>query len=477
VRRAPFALALASLLAFASRAAADPKDTKPPVVIWPTLVPAGDGPSGAPLHRPQPQTEKDVYAHAQELDATLRDAVQDLGFTLYVADAGPAPGHMRDQDLVERAARSAEAGTPEDGTWVVSPRVEAASGGDYVVRIIAVAPRGRELRVRVETVPADSVSVRGLVMLRDLLTPTTAAQAALEQEREQAARGSAQGILMPLRSQGRAVLAVNAGLFGGFTAYSAQRASGSDDPRVLYPLLALGTGIGVGGSLLVADEWDVTNGGAWFLSAGGWWGAAAAYYLSVGTNVQPTDERFAWAVGGGLIGVTLASFALTRTNMDDGDAMLAHSGAALGLMLGGAAQLIGQGSTSKGTPSSTGMGVGTAVGLAGAGLLATQVTTSPSRVLLIDLGVGGGALVGAAAASPLIFQNPTPGNVRGWLSSGIAGAIGGGVLAWWLTRDGGVAALKAELHLPGVPVPGIIGESVSRTATAPVYGLAWSGAF
>ena len=91
-------------------------------------VPPGDGPSGAPLHKPQPQTERDVYAHAQELDATLRDAVQDLGFTLYVADAGPAPGHMRDQDLVERAARSAEAGTPEDGTWVVSPRVEAASG-------------------------------------------------------------------------------------------------------------------------------------------------------------------------------------------------------------------------------------------------------------------------------------------------------------------------------------------------------------
>jgi hypothetical protein len=477
LRLTPFALALASLTALASRASADAKDTKPPVVIWPTLVPAGDGPSGAPLHKPQPQTERDVHAHAQELDATLRDAVQDLGFTLYVADAGPAPGHMRDQDLVERASRSAEAGTLEDGTWVVSPRVEAASGGDYVVRIVAVPPRGHELRVRVETVPGDSVSVRGLVMLRDLLTPVTAAQATLEQEREQAARGSAQGIMTPLRSQGRAVLAVNAGLFGGFTAYSAQRASGSDDPRVLYPLLALGTGIGVGGALLVADEWDVTTGGAWFLSAGGWWGAAAAYYLSVGTNVQPTDERFAWAVGGGLIGVTLASFTLTRTPLDDGDAMLAHSGAAVGLVLGAAVQLIDQGSTAKGTPSSMGMGIGTAVGLAGAGLLATQVTTSPSRVLLVDLGVGGGALVGAAAASPLIFQNPKPGNVRGWLSAGIAGAIGGGVLAWWLTRDVGIADTKSELHLPGAPVPGVIGESVSRTGTAPIYGLEWSGRF
>src|SRR5580658_3318347 len=142
--------------------------------------------------------------------------------------------------------------------------------------------------------------------------------------------------------------------------------------------------------------------------------------------------------------------------MDDGDAVLTHSGAAVGLVLGAAVQLIDQGSTAKGTPSSMGMGVGTAVGLAGAGLLATQVTISPSRVLLIDLGVGGGALVGAAAASPLIFQDPTPGNVRGWLSAGIAGAIGGGVLAWYLTRDPGAAGAKADLHLPAPPMPGII---------------------
>jgi hypothetical protein len=283
--------------------------------------------------------------------------------------------------------------------------------------------------------------------------------------------------MTPLRSQGRAVLTVNAGLFGAFTAYAAQHASGSDDPRVLYPLLALGTGIGVGGALLVADEWDVTTGAAWFLAAGGWWAAASGYYLAIGTSVQPSDEHVAWAVGGGLIGVTLASFALTRTPLDDGDAMLTHSGAAVGLVLGGAVQLIDRGSTSKGTPSSLGMGIGTAVGLAGAGLLATQVTTSPSRVLLVDLGVGGGALVGAAAASPLIFQNPTAGNVRGWLSAGIAGSIGGGVLAWWLTRDSSLAGTKADLHLPGAPIPGIIGESVTRTGSAPVYGLGWSGSF
>ncbi len=472
MRLAPLAMGLLTTLAISLDALAE---TKPPVVIWPTLTPVGDAQGTPSLHRPQPQTERDAFAHAQELDATLSDAVQDLGFTLYVADTGPAPGHTRDQDLIDRAARSAQTGTPEGGTWVVSPRVEPANGGEYIVRIVAVPPNGHELHVRVETVPADSVSVRGLVMLRDLLSPGTAEQAALEQEREQEARGSAQGIMHPLHSQGRAVLAVNAGLFGGFTAFSAQRATGSEDPRVLYPLLALGTGIGVGGALLVADEWDVTTGGAWFLAAGGWWGATSALLITAGTNVQPTTDRYAWGAGGGLVGVGLATLALTQSTMDDGDAMLVHSGAALGLLLGEASELLYVGTTSRGLAPSTGSGIGTAAGLLGAGVLATQVSTSPSRVLLVDLGVGGGALVGAAAASPIIFQNETPAHERAWLSVALGGAVGGGALAWWLTRDSG--ASKTASWLPGAPCPGVIGQSMTRTGAAPIYGLSWGGGF
>ncbi|HSY21030.1 MAG TPA: hypothetical protein VK841_02895 [Polyangiaceae bacterium] len=455
------------------RAATDgKKDEKPAVIVWPTLTPAGDGASALPLHRPAPVADKDVFDRAQELDATLRDAVQDLGFTLAVADNGPAPGHTRDEDLIAQAASSI-AGTEGDGTWIVSPRIESAGGGELTVRIVVVPPRGRELRVRIETVASESVSVRGLVMLRDLLSPTTAARAAIEQEREKTGRGSSLGIMSTLRSQGRAVLAVNAGLFGGYTAFSAQQASGSNDPRVLYPLLALGAGIGVGGALLVADEWDITTGDAWYLSGATWWGAAAAFLIA--GDVEPVGDRYAWGVGGGLIGVTLATVALTRTTMDDGDAMLLNSGAAVGLLLGGATELLARGLTPAAdvTPN-IGMGYGTAIGLVAAGTLATRITISPSRVLLVDVGVGGGALLGAAIGSPLIFENATKPNTRGWLSTTIGGAVVGGALTWWLTRD---APPSAKAAIPGRPIGGIIGESQSPQGPVPAYGVGWAGSF
>jgi hypothetical protein len=460
-------------------APADAPETKPAVVVWPTLTPVGDVPTGAALHRPQAAADKEVFERAQELDATLRDAVQDLGFTLYVADTGPANGHTRDEDLLERAARapgSASSDGAPGGTWVVSPRIESAGGGEYTVRIVAVPPLGHELHVRVETAAADSVGVRGLVMLRDLLSPTSAARAAIEREREQTSRGTGQGIMSPLRSQGRAVLAVNAGLFGGFAAFSVQRASGSDDPRVLYPLLALGTGIGVGAALLAADEWDVTSGDAWFLSAGTWWGAAAGFLIVAGHNLQPSEDRYSWGVGGGLIGAGLATFAVTRTRMDDGDAMLAHSGGALGLLLGGATELLYRGAVPSAVTPYLGTGYGAAIGLLAAGTLATRVTVSPSRVLLIDLGAGGGALIGAALASPLIFQNVTQANTRGWLGATVGGAIAGGLVAWWVTRDAPPKAAAWTGHLPsGLPGGGIIGSSLTPRGETPIYGLDWSG--
>ncbi|MEO8875769.1 MAG: hypothetical protein ABI461_09300 [Polyangiaceae bacterium] len=449
-----------------------------PVVIWPALTPVGDQGAVAAVHRPL-QTEA-VFDRAQELDATLRDGAQDLGYALRVSDAGPAAGHMRDQDLIDRAAQGDVDATA--GTWVVSPRVEYAGNDDYVVRLVAVPPKGRELRVRVETVKGPDVAARGLVMLRDLLSPSTAAQAsASEAQRERVDDQAGQGVMMPIRSQGRALLAINGALFGAYVAFSIQRASGSDDPRVLYPLLALGTGGGLGAALLVADDWDISTGDAWVLSGAAWWGAGSGVLLANGLNVGPLTDRYAWGVGAGLGGLALGTFALTRSKMDEGDAVLVNSGAALGFALGGASELFYRGTTntSEVTPY-TGSGLGAAIGLVGGGTLASFVTVSPSRALLIDLGTGLGGLAGAAAASPLVFENLNPGKSRGFIAITGGTALLGGGLAWLLTRSSDHEKPKpsppvSSAHV--VPFGGVVGASATPNGQVPAYGGGIRGDF
>jgi len=79
----------------------------------------------------------------------------------------------RDLDLIERAGKSSARGGPQDpGTWVVSARLEPVGGDTFLIRILAVPPRSKQLRVRVERVSGPDVSVRGLVLLRDLLSTT-----------------------------------------------------------------------------------------------------------------------------------------------------------------------------------------------------------------------------------------------------------------------------------------------------------------
>jgi hypothetical protein len=475
MRRVPGALVLLAVLGLGRAAHADDASSAPTataapapkvapsVVVWPTMTPAGDAASAFPLHKPVEATEPTLALRAEELDATLRDGVQDLGFVLDVADPGPASGHTRDEDILARAARD---------TWVVSARLESAGSGAFLLRIVAAPRGGVDLRVRVARVKAEDVSVRGLILLRDLLA-TSSATAVIESTQSKCLGcASLENVNTEgLRSPGRALLALNGGLFGGYVGYSLQRASGSTDPRVLYPLLALGTGIGVGTALLVSDEWDLSTGDAWYLAAGAWWGAGAGILVANGRDVPLTD-RYAYGVASGVGGIALATFALTRSRMDEGDALLTHSGGALGLFVGGLAELAYKGTTT-GTPD-TGAGYGAAVGVVGAGALATFVRVSPSRVALVDLGAALGALGGAAAASPLLFQDVTSDKNRAFLAATLGGTAVGGGLALYLTRGDRSARHAA---IPGSPTAGVIGASTTRAGTVPAYGVGWVASF
>jgi hypothetical protein len=282
-------------------------------------------------------------------------------------------------------------------------------------------------------------------MMRDLMqsapaavrTPASAAPPLDAQEAEEP------------RSSGRAVLALNAAIFGGYMGYSIQAASGSSDERLVYPLIALGSGVGLGASMLVADEWDISVGRAWFLSAGLWWPTSAGLLLAAHYEV-PKADRYVYGVVAGTGGVALAVAAMSLTDVSEGDAALAHSGGALGMGLGGLTELFVRGST-KETPVG-GMGYGAAAGTLAAGVLATQLDLRASRVLLIDLGVTLGALTGAAAASPLLLvdEEESQTRTRVWLGSTFAASLLGAGIAYWWTGKG---ERPAEPHasLPALP--------------------------
>jgi hypothetical protein len=229
--------------------------------------------------------------------------------------------------------------------------------------------------------------------------------------------------------------------------YSIQAASGSADERLVYPLVALGTGVGLGASMLVADEWDVSVGGAWFLSGGLWWPTSAGLLLAAHYDV-PKEDRYVYGVVAGTSGVALAVATMSLTHVTEGDAALAHSGGVLGMGLGGLTQLFVEGRT-KETPIG-GMGYGAAIGTVGAGVLATQIDAKASRVLLVDLGATLGALTGAAAGSPLLLvdQEASKPRTRAWLGSIFAGSVLGAGIGWWTTR-------KSEGSTPHALLPAL----------------------
>jgi hypothetical protein len=435
-------------------------------------LPAGGMETPIVLHVPT-AAEPEASKRAQELDATLRDAVQDLGFVLALGDEGPPSGKLRDADVLARAEQatpSAEA----PPTWLVSPRVEATGEPDsFVVRIVAVAPRSRELRVRTETVRGADVAVRGLVLLRDLLrtqrvvTPAPAPCPVVAPAPPPRAH-----------SEGRAVLAVSGALFGGFLAFSMHRVAisgeGDGDPRVLLPLLVLGTGAGFGAAMLAAEEWDVRVGDAWYFTAAAGWGSAVGLFLASGYSVQPLNDRFFWGIGSGLIGASLGFLALTQKHVDEGGALLTHSAAAYGLLAGSAVEAMVDGRTDPFEhPVPTGQGYGTAIGLATGGVLALLVPVPASRVLMLDLGLSLGTLGGAALGSPLVTGEMTPEKTRAFFGITLAGSLLGGAAALWFTR--GMRPVKTTGL--GMPWAGVVGTSDGPTGPVPAWGAGWRGTF
>jgi hypothetical protein len=409
---------------------------------------------------------------ATGLDALLSDTAQDLGLNVDLTYRAPASSaQVLESELVAQARAM--------GGILVAPSLELLPGGDVEIRLLLADARSRALKLRVERVARDDLAVRAVVMLRDLVLEARASGSGLAATSSpwlEAPRGV---LATPALSAGRATLAINATLWGGLVGFSIQRASGSDDPRLLYPLLAVGAGIGLGGAIIVAEEWDVGVGDAWYLVSGAWWPTISAHLVYEGRfadlpgGTDLGDERWTFGLIGSTAGITLATLGLTLRGVSEGGALLAHSGGGLGFVLGGLTELAARGDIYR-VPFA-GMGYGAGLGWLAAAAAATVVDVSPSRVLAIDLGGIVGGLGGAALGSPLLFDEPTAGQQRAWLGITAGGSLLGAGFAWSMTRAGSRKKVEPRGASVGLPLPGILGESVIGERRAPVIGLQWRG--
>jgi hypothetical protein len=363
----------------AGPAAADPPAARSPIPAPIVLLPTAILDAGGP--RPVIPSDTDLGPLARGLDALLADTAADLG----LAVAPPRPEALKalgDAGL-SRSARAARAA-------VVLPSLRAAEGGDVELRVALASPSGAAVAIRTARVRRADLSLRGVVLLRDLV----AGRAAAAPEGAPAPAPSARAKLA-----GRVTLMANSAAFGGLLGYSIQRGSGSDDPTLLVPLTIVGMGVGLGAAYLASGEWEVGTGDAWYFAAGVWWPTAAAHLIFQGrfAATRADSDRWVFGVLGGGVGATIATLGLALHPMSDGGAILAHGGGALGLGVGALVQL-GATRDVHQVPFS-GMGYGAALGWLAAAAVATQVRLDwPYAVSKKMAGVPLAGVIGESAA-------------------------------------------------------------------------------
>jgi hypothetical protein len=169
-------------------------------------------------------------------------------------------------------------------------------------------------------------------------------------------------------------------------------------------------------------------------------------------------------------GLTLATAGLALGDVTEGGAALTHSGAVMGLLLGGLGEMTIRGDAEL-TPR-RGMGIGALSGVLVAGAVATQFDVpSSTDVLAIDLSALLGGLTGAALGTPvLVSQDESSTRDRIWLSGIMLGTIAGAGLSYWITQSDDDAQPSAAT---GPSVATEPGASTSGVTFMPQLG--WMG--
>jgi hypothetical protein len=368
---------------------------------------------------------------ARHVDILVADAVEDAGLDpelrIEVPGAAAESGGCVDDAALLQLPRQ---------TLLIAPRL-VIRDGKLLLRILSLRPGATVMGLSAQEVTEKELDFRVVVMISELLAPENQRGSSNTQASPKApsfAPMTGSPAAKP-RSQGKGVLALTGAVWGGAIGYSLQRSSGSDDPRLTYPLILLGSGLGLGAAMVASDEWDLSVGEAWYFNAGMLWPTASGLLLARFYE-HDENQRYVYGLLGATTGAVLASTALSFSDeMREGSAVLTHSSGASGLLLGGLVDMIYHNGTTDQVPY-RGMGYGAGIGVLIGGLAATQAKPSSSRVLFIDLSAGLGALTGAAVGSPLLIfeKDIVAARKQAWLGLIGVGAVVGAGAGWYLTR-------------------------------------------
>lgn len=389
------------------------------------------------------------------LSTILADASKDLGLVL---EGPPRVLFAGDETSLERRWED-DLRTPARGHVNLGAALEAGVGkeatGPWLLRVIVIEDDGTAhgLRVELEESDYEVQTIRALTTVSRVI----ARPAQIERTEARVPQVNDADV-----SQGRATLATAGAVLGGYFGFALENAGGDVDTRLVYPLVALGAGVGLASALIVAEEWPMDRPSAWLIAGGGAWLTVSGVLIASEQELKHDTDRYPYGLVGTVTGLGIASYIVSQRQISEAEAVFSHSGALFGSIAGGFVQQLLE--PNPDTFPSLGVGIG-----AGGGWLLTSLGTaqwmpglSSSRVLFADLGGFLGALVGAAAASPTIVSQgtPRPADQRAFVGASLAGLVVGATVGYWL----GGSSDTNEANLPSLSLGlGTVAGSLAET--------------
>lgn len=432
--RARWALSLAGLMS--AKGAAFAQTAEPaftPAQPVPSSAPETGSVEPTPTASPEAAPVPTPPVEPAELATLLADAATDLGL---VAERPPAVSVVTGTCVIE------DEPLPSSGKVFIRGALERR-GESWWLRVSVLKDDGTTHSASAK-LDAENYEVQAIRTLALTVKTSPGPKETIEKEPASALAASVDV------SQGKATLATHGAALGGYFGFALESAGGDVDTRLVYPLIALGAGVGLATALIVAEEWPVNRASAWYISGGGTWLTIAGVLVASELDLKHPSDRYPYGLIGTAAGLGISTLVVSQRDISEGEAVFSHSGAIFGAIAGGFIQELAD--PVSGKFPRLGVGIGTAGGWLAASLGTARFLPrlTASRVLFADLGGFLGVLVGAAAASPAVVNEgpPKAEDRRAFVAAGLSGLVLGSVVGYWLggTVEDSTATLPVSLR-------------------------------